>query len=130
MAKITIEVSDDRRFDILCGALSYCTYWGALTSKAWDEVDEVVKPNKEDCIEDRVWKALKAGKELEFYDTVESEDEEIILGKLSLAGIDKGEQIMADKYIRHLADVLAEEDDAATADVWLQCAILGDVVFG
>lgn len=44
--------------------------------------------------------------------------------------IEKGLQVMADKYPRHFNDIITENDDAETADVFVQCAVLGEVVFG
>jgi hypothetical protein len=37
---------------------------------------------------------------------------------------------MADKYPRHIADILSENDDATTGDVFLQLCLFGDVVYG
>lgn len=34
------------------------------------------------------------------------------------------------KYPRHWADVLAENDDATTGDVFLQCCLFGECIFG
>ena len=41
-----------------------------------------------------------------------------------------GLQVMANKYPRHFADFLAENDDAGTADVYLQCCLFGEIVYG
>jgi len=50
--------------------------------------------------------------------------------KLNLTQLKIGECIMRTKYPEHYADVLAENDDSITADVFLQCALLGEVVYG
>ena len=42
----------------------------------------------------------------------------------------EGLQTMADKYPKHMADFMAENDDAITGDVFVQCCIFGEVVFG
>jgi hypothetical protein len=44
--------------------------------------------------------------------------------------IQKGLKIMAEKYPAHYADFLAENDDATTGDVFLQCCLYGEAVFG
>jgi hypothetical protein len=49
---------------------------------------------------------------------------------LNSAAIADGLQLMATKYPRHWNDFINENDDASTADVFLQCAILGEIVFG
>jgi hypothetical protein len=48
---------------------------------------------------------------------------------LDRTAIQKGLKIMAEKYPKDYADFLAENDDATTGDVFLQCALYGDVVF-
>lgn len=50
--------------------------------------------------------------------------------RLDLAAMEKGLQLMADKYPRHMADLLNGNDDATTADVWLQLCLFGEVVYG
>jgi len=37
---------------------------------------------------------------------------------------------MASEAPRHFADFIAENDDAETADVFLQCCLFGRIVFG
>jgi hypothetical protein len=38
-------------------------------------------------------------------------------------------QLMAANQAKHFADVLEQNDDAITADVWLQLALFGDVIY-
>ena len=40
-----------------------------------------------------------------------------------------GLQLLADKYPKHFRDFVDENDDADTADVWLQLCMFGEVVF-
>lgn len=49
---------------------------------------------------------------------------------LDRLAINNGLEIMARNYPTHYADFLAENDDATTADVFLQCAVFGEVVLG
>lgn len=42
----------------------------------------------------------------------------------------RGMQLMAIKYPRHFADYLAENDDAETADVLVQLACFGELIYG
>jgi hypothetical protein len=44
--------------------------------------------------------------------------------------IESGLQVMADKYPKHFADFMSEEDDCVTADVFLQCCLFGDIIYG
>lgn len=41
-----------------------------------------------------------------------------------------GLQIMASKYPRHFEDFVTENDDAETADVFGQCMVYGEIVYG
>ncbi len=46
------------------------------------------------------------------------------------AEVKKGLEVMASKHGRHFADLINENDDANTADVFLQCCCFGEVIFG
>lgn len=38
--------------------------------------------------------------------------------------------VMANRYPRHFKDIVAENHDAETSDVFIQCAVFGKIVFG
>ena len=42
----------------------------------------------------------------------------------------QGLEIMSRTYPRHFADWLNKNDDAITGDVFLQCALFGEIIFG
>ena len=42
----------------------------------------------------------------------------------------RGLEVMADKYPNHFGDAIAGNDDATTGDVFLQCCVFGDVLYG
>lgn len=42
----------------------------------------------------------------------------------------KGAKIMAKKYPRHFKDFIEENDDGITGDVYLQCCLFGEIVYG
>ena len=50
--------------------------------------------------------------------------------RLTLPILRRGLQIMADKYPAYFADIVAENDDATTGDVLLQCALFGELIYG
>jgi len=56
--------------------------------------------------------------------------EEVETLTLDRAAVDRGLRIMAEKYPRHWADFRKENEDAITGDVFIQCALLGEVVYG
>lgn len=49
---------------------------------------------------------------------------------LTLETLKKGLKVMAEKYTRHFDDFINENDDADTGDVFLQCAVFGEVIYG
>lgn len=123
-----IIVTEERRKDMLCGALEGgSNYWYVLSEEAVAIIEKHAPRTKDSTFVDRMWIALKAGAEIPVNDA-ENEDE--VLGKISLASIEIGEQSMADDYMHHFADILDETDDGTTADVWFQLAVMNDVVYG
>lgn len=42
----------------------------------------------------------------------------------------KGLSVMATKAPKHFADLISENDDAITHDVFIQCVLFGEIVFG
>jgi hypothetical protein len=49
---------------------------------------------------------------------------------LSMVEITKGVQIMAEKYPKHFSDMITDNDDATTGDVFLQCCLFGEIKYG
>ena len=49
---------------------------------------------------------------------------------LTRATIERGLKVMANEYPKHMDDILNENYDADTADVFLQCCVFGEVVYG
>jgi hypothetical protein len=49
---------------------------------------------------------------------------------LDLGTIRSGLQVMAYSYPRHWHDFINDNEDAATGDVFLQCCLYGEVIFG
>jgi len=66
------------------------------------------------------------GGKVTLYDN-EDEDEEYVL---DLEAIKRGVEVMSTKYKRHWNDFRIQNDDAITADVFIQCCVMGKVVFG
>lgn len=50
--------------------------------------------------------------------------------RLDMQAIERGVNVMAEKCPRHFADVINENDDAITGDVFLQCCLFGEVIYG
>ena len=49
---------------------------------------------------------------------------------LNLEVVKKGLEIMATKYPKHFADFIAENEDAGTGDIALQCMLFGEAKYG
>ena len=49
---------------------------------------------------------------------------------LNHSAFHRGLQTMADTYPRHMGDIISKNDDATTADVFLQCCLFGQLVYG
>lgn len=58
------------------------------------------------------------------------EDDGQLTTVVSRADVQKGFDVMASKYPSHMGDFLSENHDAETADVWWQCVVLGDIIYG
>lgn len=89
-----------------------------------------------ECREDKWAKALLQGKGVVVYDCyaldeAETEEEKAeARHEITLANVKKGLELMRDQYPRHYADLVEEEDDAITGDVWLQLAVFGELIYG
>ncbi len=61
---------------------------------------------------------------------VECEGGEVTIRKIDRDRLKVALNLMSQKYPRHFADFINENGDADTGDVFLQLAVLGDVVYG
>ena len=134
MMKVTIEVSESHMLNMLCNA-TYGNDYLEIVDGEGDKVSEWVKktPNAmegydlAECWEPRVFAYLKANKdhEFKFLDTY-SED---VVG-LTWENMCGGMLKMSADQVSHMSDLLEGRDDYITADVWLQCSLFGDVIYG
>lgn len=129
--KIEHKVSLDKIANLICSAFE-----GG--SNYWYEITEFVKPKTITFMVDQdidpeakpyahIDYPLNEGGAVMVRDT---EDEDSEPKRLDLESIQKGLKIMAKKYPRHMNDLLNENDDAETGDVFLQCCLFGEVIFG
>lgn len=88
------------------------------------------------CREDKWATALLLGKGIIICDLFsedwDGEDElpETAKHRITIADVRNGLKLMRDKYPYHFADLVSENDDLYTGDVWLQLAVFGEVIYG
>lgn len=89
-----------------------------------------------ECREDKWAKALMHGKGVVVYDCyaldeAETEEEKAeARHEITIADVQKGLELMRDQYPRHYADLVEENDDLITGDVWLQLTVFGELIYG
>jgi hypothetical protein len=128
----------DRVSDLIVGGLecgSYATF-GVDTAKYVKPADEKLYwMSEEDKQEGKPFRhvqyPLSEGGAATLYCRYDEEEgEEDRRFTLDLTAVKRGLGRLFVQYPRLYADVLQENDDALTADAFLQCCLLGDVVYG
>lgn len=117
----------------LLSVATYGNYWPVI--KMYKSDKDAGLFDGLDCIEEKWAEALLNGKGLVIYDAYEmdselNDDEEPTKYRLTLDGIKKGLAKMAKEYPRDFADLVEENDDAITGDIFLQLAVFGEVIYG
>jgi len=116
--------NDQLREDLLITALEGgSNYWYLLAEEACGIFGSYPGP----AGSEKVWQAIADGKTIPVND---AEEEEEVLGSINMESIKAGEEIMLKEYPHILADILKENWDAGTADVWFQLCVMKEVVFG
>jgi len=140
---VPIKISATRVADMLVGAFEGgSNYWAGI--------------NRNKCIEPVVFDfdQFKGDREFCGYDELDKDGQHIIYTHvhfpmspggylyvydkedrsnhcmLGLPEIEKGLVLMAEKAPSHFADLISNNDDASTADAFVQCCTLGDIVYG
>ena len=132
---LTNDESENYFYNALCNGLHYMGGYGLQLQ--WDEneydrakgkweyehkgKDPIVSPQA--CYEDILMQILKDGGTLTMVDLENGEDDKVI----TLDDVHKRVQTTP---LRHLMNMVNEEDDAETADVILQTVFYQDVIFG
>ena len=93
-----------------------------------------------ECREDKWAEALLKGKGVMVYDLYDEDAEdfdgdvkdfpESAKHHITIVEVQKGLELMRDQYPRHYADLVEENDDLITGDVWLQLAVFGELIYG
>ena len=110
-----------------------------MTSK-FEQLIEFVINDEEDKAKE-LFHDIVVEKSREIYENLMNEEEDDeeedseeedpnILGYLTKENIIKGTQLMIFKSPEHFFDLLNDNMDATTADVWFQYVVLGEIVYG
>lgn len=130
-------ISRQRQLDLLTTALEGgSNYWYLLSDlsmvpkKGYTPVtkETLADLDLKDCLVYRIWEAVQNGAEVPVSD-YGAEGTEVI-GKLTKKGLSGAGALMMKQYPEHFKDVKNENEDATTADVFLQLAVLGEVIYG
>lgn len=121
----TLELDDFKT--LLYDSWHYSHYWLDLNCAPASTWFNDMYPNKAEntCIEDKLWAYLENGHRIECHDHYSDER-----FTLTWAMIKKGTRIFVQDFSNHYQDFVSDNSDACTADVWLQCVCLDDVVYG
>lgn len=123
---MSILVPDQMIEDLLVTALEGgSNYWYWLSNETADQIEKVT--GKEDPLSIRFYQAIQKGESLIIHDA-ENDDE--VLGHINSASIQNALLMMATGHREHFADIISENHDATTADVFFQLAVMGEITFG
>ena len=117
----------------LLSVATFGNYWPHIKIKRSEY--HLAEEDKNECIEDKWAAVLINGGTLVVYDEYEN-DNELNDGEApvkyysTIKDVRKGLRLMKKLYPRHYADLMEENDDAITGDVWLQLTIFGEIVYG
>lgn len=101
------------------------SYWASVHISFGEKAQEKIKEmgSTSEYLFSRIW---NDGKEFTVFDAEEGDE----LGKMNKANFKKGYTLLkSDPYVDHYSDLVSENWDANTADVWFQLAILNDITF-
>lgn len=110
-------------YNMLVGAIEGgSNYWYLIDT----EINQFVPELKGEPYVDKLITAIQKGHPVKVID-VENED---YLGTLTADSWAKAEKLMIEKHPKHFADIVGENDDATTADVFFQLAVMGELIYG
>ena len=104
------------------------SYWAHVSDGMMDQILAKTEDMGEDePTVNRVIMAIQRGLPVKVRDAEEPEN---VLGILTPESWAKGEALMLKNQRRHFADILSENDDAITADIFFQFCLMGELVYG
>mgnify|MGYP007101836778 CR=1 FL=1 len=137
MLTINDFITDKEHLVDLLSVATYGNEWPVV--KAFNSDSEKGLFKDCECREDKWAKALLEGKGVVVYDLYDEDAEdfdgegefpESAKHRITLDNVRKGLELMRELYPRHYADLVEENDDLITGDVWLQLTVFGELIYG
>lgn len=133
----TVEVPLERVVNAIIGALEggYSPWMHAFVRSDTPATVKALAASK-DPTDPTIWYARegfwRAGGQAQITFDRETDEEGEGGGTMTVGYLDfvRGLSLMASKAPKHFADLVAENDDAITHDVFMQMVVLGDIVYG
>lgn len=127
--KLTPAEAEQYFYNALCNGLGYFEQYGVVidfTKQSIQNAKARIRNKKDSCCyEDVLMEILRGGDKLK---VIDQENDDLDLN-VSITLADVHERV-AKTPIKHLMDMINENDDAETADVILQSVFFQDVIFG
>lgn len=115
-------------YNMLVGALEGgSNYWYYISENMTKHIYKKTEDMNGEPYVDRMLMAIQRGLKVKIRDGENPGD---VLGTLTAESWAKGEKLIMEKQREHFADIVGERDDATTADVYFQFAVMGELVFG
>lgn len=125
--KVQIEVADSRLADILVGAREGgSNYW----MKQIKPLSGMALKKDPQISDFDAWYGDMIKNGFTIVQIEKHEDNAPDKYEITNELICKGLQVMHDKYPAHYAAIVEENDDAETSDVFLQCCVFGELIYG
>lgn len=132
---VSYSIPEKRVADLLCSAFEGgSAYWcqmercilGKGDGNPWGDGDEIIR------LPDSYRAAFSTDGAVLLHDTEADEEDGLSPNpyRLDREAMCRGLKVMAEKYPKHFADFINEDDDATTGDVFLQCALFGEIRYG
>lgn len=118
---VEIELGDELLRDLMVLAVEHFGYG------SFDLVEYVGDPIEGCKLRRHEYYPLTEGHALAFVDRYGDSDERHTLDR---DAVERGLRLMADRHTKNFMDLVTENSDVITGDVFLQLALLGEVVYG